>query len=587
MLLNYLVNGFKEKECVLFLGPELFKISEKVYPYSFMELTNFIKENAVGMKDVALDLENGDFFSTAQKVVWSSDGRQFLERLLIKYFESKKVPSQRYFNILSSLEDIIIITTNYDTLIESSFKYAGKEIHIILDDNDFLKVFKEIKSPSKTMLIKLFGCISKPSSCILTDNDLHTWLVKNSYLRDYIRSLFMLKKIVAVGYSLADPNFLRIIAELRKKLGWYIKPDFLITDKVEKNYTFYFLTKELGTSIIRMNPMYFLEWLGYSLAYGKLRYYYEIPEIVKKYNKVVGMLSFDEFAARELFALIKKSMAGPVVLNENVRRLIYRLSEKENFKYYRELPKVPAPEGMVWVPPGEFIMGGERHRNDIIRIVNVPRGYFIDKYPVTNKQYKEFLRWMDRHDDHSFCHSNEPLDKDHHPDPMPEYFNMPEDYFTNPKYDDYPVVCVDWWDAYAYARWAGKRLPTEIEWEKAARGIDGRLYPYGDIFSPEISNTVESKIGMPNKVGSRPKNVSPFGCYDMSGNVWEWCLDKFDERDMRPDAHRVVKGGSFGREYFRAKCSYRNERNPNDRWCTRGFRCVKDISKEEAYLFEE
>jgi formylglycine-generating enzyme required for sulfatase activity len=121
---------------------------------------------------------------------------------------------------------------------------------------------------------------------------------------------------------------------------------------------------------------------------------------------------------------------------------------------------------------------------------------------------------------------------------------------------DHPVVQISWNDARAYAEWAGTRLLAEREWEKAARGIDGRLYPWGDTFDSERCNTSESRIRTTTPVGRySPSGDSPCGCADMAGNVWEWTASQW-ERDSEL---RVLRGGAFydDADLARAPCRLR------------------------------
>jgi formylglycine-generating enzyme required for sulfatase activity len=233
----------------------------------------------------------------------------------------------------------------------------------------------------------------------------------------------------------------------------------------------------------------------------------------------------------------------------------------------------PRYDGMVLVPAGSFVMGNvDEGLSTPEHTVNVP-AFYIDIYEVTNAQYK------------AFCDSTSrayPQD--------PGFSGMPN-YFTNPAYVNYPVVYVDWNDARAYAVWAGKRLPSEAEWERAAKGnTDNRRWPWGDTWIAANANIGDGNpdgYTYTSPVGTYPSGISPAGCYDMAGNIWEWCED--DEHsdyagaptdgsawidDPRGNV-RVFRGGSCADGIWDQRCAHRLFNDQSERNFNRGFRCAK------------
>ncbi len=210
-----------------------------------------------------------------------------------------------------------------------------------------------------------------------------------------------------------------------------------------------------------------------------------------------------------------------------------------------DLPK--PPEGMLYVPEGSFIMGSvygdpdERPRH-----IAHTNAFFVDKYEVSNSEYIQF-------------------------DPD---FKYPEGKENNP-------VIVTWEQANAYANWADKRLPTEKEWEKAARGIDGRIFPWGNTYDETFvvwdqSHPRGSAIAKPE---------SPYGCVDMAGGVWEWTADWYKPYDGNEvpmkqygETYKVMRGGSNFNNHSFVRTSQRYYVPPNTtgRYPV-GFRCVKDV----------
>lgn len=238
------------------------------------------------------------------------------------------------------------------------------------------------------------------------------------------------------------------------------------------------------------------------------------------------------------------------------------------------LPGIKEKCDMVLIPAGPFIMGIDGIKEDQRPSHKVYIDtFYIDRYEVTNAQYYEFLNYIKETNDHSKCRNNEPTNKDHTPS------NWEEDYYNHP---EYPVVRVDWFDACAYAAWAGKRLPTEAEWEKAARGTDGRKWPWGNEWDPEKCNT-----GDPESIGSYEEGKSPYGCYDVAGSAAEWCADwgdtsyysrspKRNPKGPEKGNKKIIRGGSrFANVGIQLRCTGRKTMVPILGNIGVGFRCAK------------
>ncbi|KPJ94639.1 MAG: hypothetical protein AMJ55_06050 [Gammaproteobacteria bacterium SG8_15] len=203
--------------------------------------------------------------------------------------------------------------------------------------------------------------------------------------------------------------------------------------------------------------------------------------------------------------------------------------------YYDQTRIGKKANDMILVPAGEFIMGtndrlpdeGPEHKVTVT-------AFYIDKYEVTNLQYKQFIDTTNHKSPNHFRNRTFPDGK-----------------------ADHPVVYVSWYDADEYCHWAGKRLPTEQEWEKAARSTDGRIYPWGNDFAITRANTPQHWLileqdGDTTPVGAFPAGVSAYGTYDMSGNVWEWTASWYkphpgNERvtENYGEKYKVLKGGSW------------------------------------------
>ena len=240
------------------------------------------------------------------------------------------------------------------------------------------------------------------------------------------------------------------------------------------------------------------------------------------------------------------------------------------------------PEDMVLIPAGEFLRGSDKvdtegkgaefgtvkpwyldeHPQHKASLPN----YFIDKVEVTQAAYKQFVDATGSRPPENWPAGTIPAGR-----------------------ENYPVTSVNWYDAERFCRWTGKRLPTEAEWEKAARGTDGRDYPWGNEFDSTKANTGDTGVGDLSPVGTFEAGKSPYGVYDMSGNAWEWTSDwykPYPNSDYVSEAFgekfKILRGSSWGGmghyaiPYF-YRTAYRFYASPEGAFPDAGFRCAKDL----------
>ena len=215
--------------------------------------------------------------------------------------------------------------------------------------------------------------------------------------------------------------------------------------------------------------------------------------------------------------------------------------------------------GMVYIPGGTFMMGRENSPDRAERPAHyvTVAPFYLDKTPVTNADYAEFMQATG------------------HPPPS----TWPEGTYPGEQ-TLWPVTGVTWDDAGAYAKWKGKRLPTEAEWEFAARGNDGRIYPWGNQFDPTLTNSEETGLDHPEPIGSHRAAATPFGILDMSGNVWQWCQDAYRPYPngrlgfQVPITARAIRGGSFKSDKNHVTTTARNLDLASARSEEIGFRCA-------------
>ena len=225
---------------------------------------------------------------------------------------------------------------------------------------------------------------------------------------------------------------------------------------------------------------------------------------------------------------------------------------------------------LLYVPAGEFTMGSETGKDEEKPIHTIYLdGFWIDQTEVTNRQY-------------ALCVTAGQCIPPNETDS-----SLRSIYYGNSEFDDYPVIYVNWNMAKTYCEWAGRRLPTEAEWEKAARGMDERTYPWGEDISCNEANydPKDSCFGDTTIAGNFTSGESPYGVYDMAGNVWEWVSDWYSEtyyqdsplsNPLGPDSgqYRVLRGGSFDSSTSGVRTTNRYRYEPIYTLLSIGFRCA-------------
>ena len=262
------------------------------------------------------------------------------------------------------------------------------------------------------------------------------------------------------------------------------------------------------------------------------------------------------------------------------------IKKRKDSSYFSQLPEGGPEVEMVYVPAGPFVLGAEGELPPQIAILE--KGFWMDKTPVTNEQYQHFLKANPEH--------RAPVLEEDWAKP----YNWKGRDFPKGK-EKHPVVLVSWDDAQEFCKWAKKVLPLELQWEKAARGIDGRRYPWGNAWNLKYCNSASwwakkdlwdyEKDWKPWRENEFDKNYSgkeimttsvgqffeqlqiesPYRCVDSAGNVWEWCEDFYDEQK----ATRVVRGGAWYDPPQEVSCAIRSHDVADDRNDSIGIRCAR------------
>ncbi len=294
---------------------------------------------------------------------------------------------------------------------------------------------------------------------------------------------------------------------------------------------------------------------------------------------VVGRQNFEESdLAAELLPALRNALVA-LLANE-------ALTPQQRAKAGDALGKLGDPRpgvctlepALIEIPAGAFLYGKDKEKRQI------DKPFAIARYPVTAAQFGMFMDaggykeprywggeaskgWRWRVSEHLAYRGTEPITQ-------PEYWLQPRWHGENR-----PIVGVSWYEAVAYCAWltetSGRtyRLPTEYEWERAARHTDGREWAWGNTWADGIINSAEAQIERPTAVGAFPRGVAACGAHDMSGNVWEWTASFFDDKHNRYS----VRGGSWNNSRNGARVAYRNRNNPSNSDSSGGFRVVSPV----------
>lgn len=327
----------------------------------------------------------------------------------------------------------------------------------------------------------------------------------------------------------------------------------------------------------------------------------------KKSNKIVSVIlnkykqpRVQLLGSRALrdFHPIKREEEVVTLTREKLGKIIRSdTSIEERFEAGEILGTLGDPRIDIQTPPlvtvdaGKFTRGSTEDKRESPVCDIYLDEFMIGKYPVTNEEFKAFIA------DGGYNK------KDYWTSEGWQW--LQEKKFLQPRYwydrkwtsPNFPVMGVSWHEASAYARWLSQKtgeifdLPTEVQWEKAARGIEGLIYPWGNDFDAHRCNSDEFKRPQTSPVGIYPGGESPYGCMDMSGNVWEWCADWYEKNYYQKSpktnpqgpsqgSHKVVRGGGWGSGCWRCRTTCRVDVYPTNREIDLGFRLVKSLVKK-------
>jgi eukaryotic-like serine/threonine-protein kinase len=298
-----------------------------------------------------------------------------------------------------------------------------------------------------------------------------------------------------------------------------------------------------------------------------------VPKITPSQTLIVSAALTE---TQQMGDVISPTQAWTITGAQPTQALAITIAPTETFKIGSSIVSPKDTMVLVYVPAANFRMGSDKSVDSQADDNELPQhtvyldSYWIDQTEVTNAMYARCVSA-------GSCTT-----------PGSTSSNSHLNYYGSSQYANYPVVNVNWNQARAYCQWAGRRLPTEAEWEKAARGTDGRIYPWGNQTPDATMANYKNNVGDKSKVGSYPTGASPYGGLDMAGNVWEWVADWYSDTYYRSSpssnpigpasgTYRAERGGSWDSlsRYLRASNRYWND--PDNYDGNIGFRCANSL----------